>query len=114
MGPPLRKGVILLLGLVWCRSKCRRVIVRSLAASPNAEIGICACCSYKVPAPFCFDRRGGPSIALDRGLRLRRGGRIATFLPPRSRTSGDGLLLPASWKGGATRRALNRARHRRA
>src|SRR5262249_26001557 len=58
MGPPLRKGVILLLGLVWCRSKCRRVIVRSLAASPNAEIGICACCSYKVPAPFCFDRRG--------------------------------------------------------
>src|SRR5260370_21315278 len=109
MGPPLRKGVILLLGLVWCRSKCRRVIVRSLAASPNAEIAICACCSYKVPAPFCFDRRGGPSIALDRGLRLRRGVCIATFWQPRSQTSWHGLLLPSLWKDAATRRALNRA-----
>src|SRR5262249_16439622 len=107
MGPPLRKGVILLLGLVWCRSKCRRVIVRSLAASPNAEIGICACCSYKVPAPFCFDRRWGANIAfargfgrgrggarrvLDGGLGLGRGGCIATFWQPRSRTSWHGLL----------------------
>ena len=41
---------------------------------------------------ICFDRRGGPSIALDRGLRLRRGGCIATFWQPRSRTSWHGLL----------------------
>jgi len=85
-------GVILLHGLVWCPSKCRRVIGQSLAASPSAEIDICACCSYKVPAQFCFDRRAGRNIALDRGLQLRRGACIATFWRPRSRTSWHGLL----------------------
>ena len=38
----MRKGVISLHGLVWCRSKCRPVIARFLAASPSAEIAICA------------------------------------------------------------------------
>jgi transposase len=65
---------------------------QSLATSPSAEIVICACCSYKAPAPSCFDLRGGRSIALDRGWRLRRGACIATFWQPRSQTCWHGSL----------------------
>ena len=36
-------------------------------------------CRCKTPVPFCSIRRAEPSMALDRGLRLRRGAYIVTF-----------------------------------
>ena len=79
MALPFAKDVTLLPGLAWCRSKCRRVIAPSLAASPSAEIAIYACSSSKAPAPFCSDRQVGQNTVLDRGSRPQRGDCIAMF-----------------------------------
>ena len=74
---PFAKAVILLPGLGWCRSKCRRVIAQSLAASPSAETAICACSSSKALVAYCCDQQAGRSIASDRGSPPQRGDYIA-------------------------------------
>lgn len=76
-GAAFAKAVILLPGLGWCRSKCRRVIAPSLAASPSAETAICACSSSKALVAYCCDQQAGRSIALDRGSPPQRGDYIA-------------------------------------
>ena len=53
------------LGLV--PKRCPRVIVPSLAASPNVAIAICARSSCKVPVLFCSGQQTGQSTALARG-----------------------------------------------
>ena len=55
MALPFPKAVTLLPGSAWCRSKCRRVIGRSLAASLSAATAICACCSSRALVAFCSD-----------------------------------------------------------
>ena len=53
MAPRLPRVVTLPLGSVWCRSRCRQVIGRSLGASASAAIATCARCSCRAPElPF--------------------------------------------------------------
>ena len=105
---PLQKGATLRRGSAWFRSRCPRVIVPSLAASLNVAIAICARSSCKVPALFCSDQQTGRSIALGRGLRLRRNACIITFWQRRSPISWRGSL-GLSWpKVAATIRASSR------
>src|SRR5262249_54492253 len=54
MALPLRKDETLLHGWAWCRSRYRRVIVLSSAASQNAETVICACSLCRAPVLFCL------------------------------------------------------------
>ena len=79
MGLPIAKAVILRPGLAWCRSKCRRGIAPSLAASPSVETAIYARSSSKGLGPSCYDRQVGQNIALDRGSPPQHGDCIAIF-----------------------------------
>ena len=101
VAPRLPRVVTLPLGSVWCRSRCRQVIGRSLGASASAAIATCARCSCRAPALFCSDRQTGQSIALDRGSPPRRNGCITMFWQLRSPTSWRGSL-GRSWRNGAT------------
>src|ERR1700758_2517892 len=87
---PFAKDVTLLPGLAWCRSKCRRVIAPSLAASPSAETAIYACSSSRAPAPSFYDRQVGQNTALAPGSPPQRGDCTAMFWQLRS---------PTSWRG---------------
>ena len=79
MALPSAKAATSLPGLAWCRSKCRRVIAPSLAASPSAETAISACSSSKAPVPFCSILRAGRGTVLDRGSPPQLGACIAMF-----------------------------------
>jgi hypothetical protein len=70
-GTAFVKGRDFGLGSVWCRSRCRQVIGRSLGASASAAIATCARCSCRAPELFCSERQTGQSIVLDRGSWLR-------------------------------------------
>ena len=73
----LPKGVTSLHGSAWCRSKCRRAIGRSSVTSAGAGTAICACCSCRVLALFCSDRKTGKSTASEREIGCARISRMA-------------------------------------
>src|SRR4030095_3094752 len=81
MALPLPKGVTSLHGSAWCRNKCRPSIGRSSVASASAGTAICACCSCRVLALFCSDRKTGKSTASERGSRPPQNDCITMLVP---------------------------------